>query len=321
MSTTIAPEPSAAPDTARLEHATLDGETLVFERTGGLERALRMGFFLVGVPDDLRLEPALTLARHFNEPRGRFHDGRDAYRGLREAGPLCFDRSEYQVEQLIIGRDDRERLLPPDALAVTSRMSDMAVAILRGLLRWYGIDEALWDEVSGGCASGGGTQWFVANRYDPEASGLGCAPHTDTGFVTVLYADRPGLEVGIDGAWTPLECRPHAFVVNFGVALETLTRRMPNPACAALHRVATTVPSPDGTPRVSIAAFASAPTHGVLYEIAPDGSAAAAHDVDALLRAHDAGTWKTGRGPDQARSTESARETTRIALETSRLGA
>lgn len=321
MNTTNASEPLANARTARLEHATLEGETLVFERPGGLERALRMGFFLVQAPDDLQLEPALTLARHFNEPRGRHDDGRDAYRGFREAGPFCFDRSEYQVEQLIIGRDDRERLLPPDALVVTERMNEIAISILRGLLRWYGIDEALWDEVSGGCASGRGTQWFVANRYDPGADGLGCAPHTDTGFVTVLHADRPGLEVGIDGGWIPLERRPRSFVVNFGVALETLTRRMPTPACAALHRVVTTAPSPDGTPRVSIAAFASAPTHGVLYEIAPDGSPAALHDVDTLLRAHDAGTWKTGRGPDQARSPESARETTRIALETSRLGA
>ncbi|WP_372424368.1 2OG-Fe(II) oxygenase family protein [Salinarimonas chemoclinalis] len=321
MSTTLGMEPLTDPATVRLEHATLDGETLVFEHPGGLERALRMGFLLVRAPDDLALEPALTLARHFNEPRGRFRDGRDAYRGFREAGPFCFDRSEYQVEQLIIGREERERLLPPDALAVTTRMSEMAVSILRGLLRWYGIDEALWDQVSGGCASGRGTHWFVANRYDPEASGLGCAPHTDTGFVTVLYADRPGLEVGIDGHWTPLECRPRSFVVNFGVALETLSRHMSTPACAALHRVATTTPTLDGPPRVSIAAFASAPTHGVLYEIAPDGSAAAVHDVDTLLQAHDAGTWKTGRGPDQARSAESARETTRTALETSRLGA
>ena len=71
---------------AWLETARPTGETIVFERTGGLERALRLGFFLVRVPPDLDLAPALMLARHFNEPRGRFADGRDAYRGFREAG-------------------------------------------------------------------------------------------------------------------------------------------------------------------------------------------------------------------------------------------
>jgi|GEM_PF-915809 len=315
--------PSTVPE-ERLEKASLSGETLLFEREDGLEQALRMGFFLVKIPEALDIRPAMTLGQHFNEPCGIIDDGLDMYRGFREQKNLCFDRKNYQVEQLIIGQEDRKRLLPADAYAATSFMSGVAVSILRALLRWFEVDEADWSKASGGCASGGGTHWFVANYYKSgdEALGLGCAPHTDTGFVTVLYADRPGLEVGLDGEWRPIAVEPEYFIVNFGAALETLTRNKLIPARAALHRVSHTAPIPGAPPRVSLAAFASAPTHGVLYEVMPDGGLQAAHDVDRFLKAHDAGTWdETRKGLSQSRSTESVRSTTDIAYAGSRIGA
>ncbi|MEL6190182.1 MAG: 2OG-Fe(II) oxygenase family protein, partial [Myxococcota bacterium] len=67
------------------------------------------------------------------------------------------------------------------------------------------------------------------------AGGAGVNPHHDTGFLTLLAADRPGLEIeGPDGRWHSVPIHPSGFVVNLGELLQIMTG---NYLLATPHRV------------------------------------------------------------------------------------
>lgn len=298
-----------------IDRATIAHGKLVMEPGCALERAVGQGILFLRKPSQLDLGSALKLARLFNQERGVHPDGDDAYRGFRELGKFCFDRANYQIEQLIIDRRDRSRLFPGEVLEVCHTMCELAEAVLWNILDFYGIEESLRAEATGGAAAGTGTQYFVANHYDPGTGHLGCAPHTDTGYVTVLHPSGPGLEIGLEGEWKGVSPPPGYFVVNFGVALEVLCGALKHPPRAVLHRV---VPTSSDGPRVSIAAFASAPNGGCLYRYEPGRGLVASVDVDRFLAEHDAQTWdESRRGRAQERSIERVSRSTKIALERS----
>ena len=57
------------------------------------------------------------------------------------------------------------------------------------------------------------------------------------GWVTVLRSLEPGLEVHRDGGWYPIDPVPGTFIVDFGCAMEILTRHTRTPVAAVAHRV------------------------------------------------------------------------------------
>lgn len=270
----------------------LEGETLVFDAPDGLARAFAEGCFLLRAPEGLDVSAGLRIAAEFPET---LPEPRDGYRGYRELGDFCFRRAGHQVEQLIVERQDSVRLFPPELQTLFDRMNALSATVLRFTLRAVGIPENQWDEVTDGAAFGRGTHWFVANHYDRAQGPRGCGRHKDTGFVTVLFTDQPGLQGWADGTWRPIASDAKHFVVNFGIGLEVLTRRLSTPVNALMHQV-TPLNETGPATRVSFGAFAGAPTGGVLYEYA-DGVALPKHDVDTLLVAHDATTWQIAEAP------------------------
>ena len=46
---------------------------------------------------------------------------------------------------------------------------------------------------------------FPAERSDDESIGLGVGEHTDYGFLTMITADRGGLEIEVDGDWKEIK--------------------------------------------------------------------------------------------------------------------
>jgi len=66
-----------------------------------------------------------------------------------------------------------------------------------------------------------------------KAGYLGVNQHTDAGAVTVLFQDRPGLEVFHEGAWKLIEPRRDAFVINIGDIVQVWSNDRYR---AALHR-------------------------------------------------------------------------------------
>ncbi|MEI5100702.1 2OG-Fe(II) oxygenase family protein [Streptomyces sp. PmtG] len=274
-----------------LQRAAVDGTRLAFEGRGGLTRALRDGCFLLAVPAGFDAGPGITLCREFYRPPDDGPDATRPYRGFSALEDIYFDREHFQTEHLLVDAPGRARHFPPALRAMTERMSELTLLVLRSALAELGVDPALWHEVTGGAVDGCGTHWFAANHYRSERAQLGCAPHKDTGFVTVLYNEEPGLEAAVDGAWVPVDPVPGHFVVNFGGAFELLTAALPRPVWAILHRVRRCTPEPGAADRFSFAAFANPPATGELYQMRPDGSAAAVRDSADFLREFNARTW------------------------------
>jgi len=79
------------------------------------------------------------------------------------------------------------------------------------------------------------TKWIY---YPGSKTGQhGVNAHKDTGFLTLLLPDGPGLEVQHqNGAWLPVQSVPGAFVVNLGEILQSLTGQY---FVATPHRVVT----------------------------------------------------------------------------------
>lgn len=75
---------------------------------------------------------------------------------------------------------------------------------------------------------------LIHYRATPRG-GAGVNPHHDAGFLTLLVADRLGLEIeGPDRGWHPVPTVPDGFVVNLGELLQAMTG---NYLLATPHRV------------------------------------------------------------------------------------
>lgn len=272
--------------------AMLDDEKLQFADANGRERAYAIGGFRLLYPANFNPEPGRRLALHFYED-GEAGEPHKGYSGYRAKDGLCFWRSAYRMEQLIIGREDRNVHFPAEAQDMARRMDDVATMILRDILLRAGIDQDRWDFLTGNAASNSGTHWFVANNYRPSRDlWSGCSAHQDTGFVTVLYIEAAGLEGFVADKWRPIDPEAGYLVVNFGLALQVLTCQSTSPVSALMHRVRLDPANNSMDPRISFAAFSSAPTHGKLYELNASGEASELYDVDDFLREHDLRTWR-----------------------------
>ncbi|MEU7167201.1 2OG-Fe(II) oxygenase family protein [Streptomyces morookaense] len=277
-----------------LQRARTAGSALVFDKPDGLPRSLADGCFRLAVPAGFDPSPGITLCREFHRPASDGPAALRSYRGFRELEGIYFDREHFQTEHLLVDGPDRALHFPPELCAMAEQMSALTRLVLRAVLDGLGVPGALWGRVTGGAAEGRGTHWFAANHYRSEHPRLGCAPHKDTGFVTVLYIEESGLEASVDGAWVPVDPLPGHFVVNFGGAFELLTAALPQPVRALTHRVRQCVRAPGVPDRFSFAAFANPPATGDLYRIGPDGAAHAVRSSEEFLREFNAETWSDG---------------------------
>ncbi|MEV4867777.1 2OG-Fe(II) oxygenase family protein [Streptomyces syringium] len=278
-------------DTMNLQRATVTGTGLCFDAMDGLSRALRDGCFLLALPAGFDPGPGITLCREFHHAPDEGPATTRAYRGFKDVPGVYFDREHFQTEHVLIDGPRRTRYFPRELLAMADQMGDLTLLVLREAMTELGIAPALWSEITGGAVDGLGTHWFAANHYRPERAKPGCAPHKDTGFVTVLYNEEPGLEAFVDGAWMPVDPVPGHFVVNFGGAFELLTASLGRPVRAILHQVRQCAPVPGAADRFSFAAFANPPATGDLYQVSGNGSAAPVRSSEDFLREFNAQTW------------------------------
>jgi isopenicillin N synthase-like dioxygenase len=174
---------------------------------------------------------------------------------------------------------------------MVNRMTDIGLLVFRTTLTELGIPGPVWDHATNGAAHGLGTHWFVAHHYRGHREQLGCAPHKDTGFVTVPYTEQPGLEVFRDREWVLIDPVPGYFIVNFGRSFEILTGIYSIGTTAALHRVRRFTTEQSGTDRVSFAAFVDPPASGYLYRVNPEGTASPVIGIEEFLRANNKDTW------------------------------
>lgn len=227
------------------QKACLDANGLTFEHKEGLDQALRDGFFFVRTDSEMDLNAGDAFAQNFYLPRtSDQHSGQYPYRGFHhwlesQLGKHqgYFLRDEDQTEQFFLESASWSSVFPPELTQQAKTMRTLALEVLRAVLVHLEIPEELWDKATGGNISGRGTYTLTFNHFRPEKEKRGLNVHKDSGWVTILRSIEPGLEARQGDSWHPVDPIEGMFIVNFGCAMEILTRRTRRPVAAVPHRV------------------------------------------------------------------------------------
>jgi isopenicillin N synthase-like dioxygenase len=232
---------------------------LAFPTVKDFDCAWELGIFYLAVPENLDLENA----RQFG---GELLALDSPYRSIQQYGALegFIALKNNQQNKLALRRHHWDRHYPAEITEFGRQLDRIGMAILREVLRQSGISEPLWPDASGGYSSGQGTAFLNFVHYDTRNPDLGLHPHTDYGFVTILDATTPGLQVEVNGRFEDVPVLPDHFVINFGEALHFITAHSERPVGAVVHRV---LSQQSADPiRQSIVYFANPDLDGTLWQ-------------------------------------------------------
>ena len=232
---------------------------LAFPTVKDFDRAWELGIFYLAVPENLDLENA----RQFG---GELLALDSPYRSIQQYGALegFIALKNNQQTKVALRRHHWDQHYPAEISEFGRQLDRIGMAVLREVFRQSGIPEPLWPDASGGYSSGQGTAFLNFVHYDTRNPDLGLHPHTDYGFVTILDATTPGLQVEVNGRFEDVPVLPDHFVINFGEALHFITAHSERPVGAVVHRV---LSQQSADPiRQSIVYFANPDLDGTLWQ-------------------------------------------------------
>jgi len=243
----------------------------------GFDKALKEGFFLLKIPDINLIEYSDKFANNWYLEKHNNDDVQiNPYRGFKNIqleGDIFqgyFNNNGVnQIEYLAIEKNNLIKSnLPLEVVKSFEQMNDLAVGVLKNVLRKVGIAECDWDKMTGGVTSNNGHHLFQINhhRKEHENSTIGNNWHRDFGLVSVLRTTDPGLIALIDDKLFAINPEEGYFIVNFGRAFEILTEKLSKPVNACAHCVIKikylTVDQQD---RVSYIIFTNCNMNGGIY--------------------------------------------------------
>ena len=257
------------------DSASTEGN-LSFVAPRGLDRAWELGLFYLRTPDSLDLE----AARQFGNG---LIDTASPYRQVPQYGELegFISLENNQQTKLALRREHWGQHYPEHIATFGRRLDTIGVAIIREVFRQSGIPEALWDRASGGYASGGGDAFLNFVHYDTRTPDWGLRPHTDYGFVTILDASAPGLQIETNGEFQDVPVLPGHLIINFGEALNFITAHSDRAVSAVTHRVVSQRST--GPVRHGIVYFANPDLDGMLWQFDASGEEQGSSSVDDLF--------------------------------------
>ncbi len=228
------------------------------------EVAWDLGLFYLKTPDELDLESVRQFGMELIAPDC-------PYRQVPQYGELeGFIALENNQQTKLALRRERWGQHYPEHIAAFGRQLDtIGIAIIREVFHLSGIPEAVWDRASGGYASGGGDAFLNFVHYDTRTPDWGLRPHTDYGFVTILDASAPGLQIEMNGEFQDVPVLPGHLIINFGEALNFITAHSDRAVSAVTHRV---VSQRSADPvRHGIVYFANPDLDGMLWQFDASG--------------------------------------------------
>lgn len=224
-----------------IEIASVADGALAFDGGGrAFDRALSEGVFFLRIPSWIAVTGGDACAQGF------FRGPEDPQYGqLRMLGPerfpdplLGFHERSNQIEQFLLERRFWLEGYPLDVVALGEDLTLLSRYVVRSVLDHVGLPDQLWHRATGGCSDAEGSYHLTFNHYRPTVDEVGLSSHKDDGFVTLLRATDPGLEINRHGRWESVDPDPGHFIVNFGLAMQLLTCRCSHPVEAIMHRVA-----------------------------------------------------------------------------------
>ncbi|WP_328691777.1 2OG-Fe(II) oxygenase family protein [Streptomyces caniferus] len=227
--------------TAALERARIEGDCLIFEGDDqAWKRALGDGLFLLAIPPELGVRGGDAFSAQFYQgasapPYGRYRELTSEHFG---DALLGFHQRTNQIEQFLLERRFWERCYPPEIAELGEELTHLSRQVIRSVLCYAGIPEKDWEQATGGCTEAAGSYHLTFNHYRPAHDANGLNSHKDDGFITLLRATAPGLEVSRADRWEAVVPEPGYFIINFGLSMEILTAHCAAPVTAIMHRVA-----------------------------------------------------------------------------------
>jgi isopenicillin N synthase-like dioxygenase len=262
---------------AGLPIATISGDQrLVFASASDFDHAWDVGIFYLRIPENLDLDDARQFGRELISLDS-------AYRQIVQYGKLegFIALENNQQTKLALRRERWDQHYPADVAAFGRQLDTIGIAIIREVFNQSGIPEALWDRASGGYTSGGGDAFLNFVHYDTRNPDWGLRPHTDYGFITILDASAPGLQIEIDGQFQAVPILPDHLIINFGEALNFITAHSDRPVGAVVHRVLSQQ-STDPI-RHGIVYFANPDLDGILWQFDVRGEIKGSSSVEDLF--------------------------------------
>lgn len=257
-------------------NSSLQHRRLMFPGPTQRTRALDLGVFYLAVPDSLQLSEARKFGHALLMPDNPLRNV-PCYGALE--GFIALENN--QQTKLALRRERWDAHYPPEIARFGRQLDGVGIAIMREVLLQAGIPETLWEAASGGYVSGEGTAFLNFVHYDTRQPVLGLRPHTDYGFVTILDASAPGLQIEINGAFVDVPVLADHFVINFGEALRYVTAHSRCKVGAVTHLVGSQR-SADPI-RHSIVYFANPDLDGVLWQFTAGGNVAGQSSVSELF--------------------------------------
>ena len=117
--------------------------------------------------------------------------------------------------------------------------------------------------------------------YDTRTPDWGLRPHTDHGFITILDASAPGLQIEVCGEFKDVPVVVSHLIINFGEALNFITAHSNRAVSAVTHRVVSQQ-SADSV-RHSIVYFANPNLDGMLWQFDAAGKEQGSSKVQDLF--------------------------------------
>jgi isopenicillin N synthase-like dioxygenase len=231
-------------DSYELQKSELTNGCLIFENLDGFERAIKDGFFFIKQPNNISLHYGDLFAKNFYLPKKSDNAKINHYRGFfsytkkeLEEHEGYYQRDKDQTEQFFLERKFWKNIFPKELNDTAEYLKDFSICILRNVLFNIGLPTDIWEKATGGCSHGKGTYHLTFNHFRTYKDVRGLNTHKDSGWVTVLRSIDPGLEAFIENNWVKINPLDGYFIVNFGCALEILTRNLDKPVSAIIHRV------------------------------------------------------------------------------------
>ena len=253
-----------------------ESQRLLFETSEDQHLAWELGVFYLKVPDWLDLEEARRFGRDILELES-------PYRNIRQYGELegFISLENNQQTKLALRRHRWDEHYPNEIAQFGRQLDDIGRAVIREVFRKSGIPEELWNDASGGYSSGQGTAFLNFVHYDTSQPDLGLRPHTDYGFVTILDATSPGLQIQLEDQFRDVPVLDGHLVINFGEALNFITQHSNRSVAAIVHRVTTQVAS--NPVRHGIVYFANPDLDGALKQFNTEGQEVGSSSVTDLF--------------------------------------
>ena len=253
-----------------------EAQRLIFDNCEEQDLAWNLGVFYLKAPDWLDLGQARRFGRDI-------YDSDSPYRNLPKYGELegFIALANNQQTKLALRRHRWDEHYPAEIAQFGRQLDEVGRAVICEVFRQSGIPELLWSEASGGYSSGQGTAFLNFVHYDTSKPDLGLRPHTDYGFVTILDATAPGLQIELNGQFRDVPVLDGHLVINFGEALHFITQHSNRLVAAIVHRVTSQAAS--NPVRQGIVYFANPDLDGTLKQFDSQGREIGSSSVSDLF--------------------------------------